>query len=257
METKLILVDLDLTLLRSDATISERTIATFKKCHEQGILIGFSTSRGTTRIQEYKELIHPDVLICNAGGCLYYKEELIHAESFTLEETHILLDKVYEVCGEDAEITVDTLNDFFWNRKTNKSTQYMPESKYDDCKNFSQSAMKFCVQTDDKIKAEKIASAIDNCSAIMFSDIPWYKFSPKSATKENGILFLSKYLNIPVENMISFGDDFSDIGMLQTTGLGVAMGNAIEEVKAIASAQTLSCDEDGVAVFIENNVLKS
>jgi len=253
---KVILVDLDLTLLRSDQTISDYTVSVFNKCHEKGILVGFSTSRGTTRLQQFADLIHPDVLICNAGACVYYKGELIHSENFTLEETHKLFAKTYQVCGENAEITVDTLNDFFWNRKDdNKSTQYMPESKYDDCRNFPEPAMKFCVQTDDENIARQIASEVENCSVVAFSDIPWYKFAPKTATKENGVRFLSKYLNIPLEEMISFGDDFSDIGMLQTTGKGIAMGNAIPQVKEIASDTTLSCDEDGVAFYIEKNIL--
>jgi len=255
MDTKIILVDLDLTLLRSDATISSHTASVFKKCQEKGILIGFSTSRGTTRIQEYVDLLHPEILICNAGACIYYKNELIHNETFTLEETHKLFAKTYEILGEDAEITVDTLDDFFWNRKANKSSQYMPNSKFDDCKNFPEPAMKFCVQTDNSKLAQEIAAASENCSAVAFSDIPWFKFAPKSATKENAIKFLSDYLNIPLENMISFGDDFSDIGMLQTTGKGIAMGNAIPQVKEIASDITLSCDEDGVAVYIEKNII--
>lgn len=255
METKLILVDLDLTLLHSDGTLSERTISTLKKCQQNGIKIGFSTSRGTTRIKQYADKINPEILICNAGACIYYQNKLIHAETFTLEETHILFDKVYEVLGPDAEITVDTLDDFFWNKKENKSTQYMPESKFHDCKNFPEPAMKFCVQLTDKEKANAISSTVENCSAVLFSDIPWFKFSPKTATKENGILYLSKYLNIPTEQMISFGDDFSDIGMLKTTGVGVAMGNAIDEVKAAANSHTDSCDEDGVAAYLEKFIL--
>lgn len=255
METKIIFVDLDLTLLKSDATISDYTVSILEKCKEKGILIGFCTSRGTTRIQRYKDIVNPDIEICNAGGCIYYKGELIHAESFTLEETKVLLARTYDVVGEDAEITVDTLNDFFWNRTTNKSTQYMPEAKFNDCKNFNEPAMKFCVQLSDAENAELISNSIGNCTAIAFSDIPWYKFAPKTATKENGIKFLSKYLNIPLSNMISFGDDYSDIGMLKTTGKGIAMGNAIPEVKEIASEITLSCDEDGVASYLEKNVL--
>lgn len=255
MEIKLILVDLDLTLLQSDGTLSERTISTLAKCKKSGIQIGFSTSRGTAQIKELAKIINPEILICNAGACIYYKNELIHAETFTLEETHALFNRVYEVLGPDAEITVDTLNDFFWNRKANKSTQYMPESKYDDCRNFPEPAMKFCVQTDDKAKAEEIIKGFPNCSAVLFSDIPWHKFAPKSASKENAIAFISDYLKISTENMVSFGDDFSDIGMLKTTGIGVAMGNAIPQVKEIAAETTLSCDQDGVAVWLEEHVL--
>ena len=57
--------------------------------------------------------------------------------------------------------------------------------------------------------------------------------------------------------MISFGDDYSDIGMLKLCGKGIAMGNAIEEVKRVASDITLTNDEDGVAIYLEKNILKN
>lgn len=255
MKIKIVLVDLDLTLLHSDGSLSERNVKALKKCQEQGILVGFCTSRGTTRIKQFADIVEPELWICNAGGTIFYKEKLIHTESFSLEETRGLLAKVYEVCGADAEITVDTFDDFFWNRTENKSTPYMPEAKFNNFHNFSEPAMKFCVQTSDKKQADAIIADFSNCSAILFSDIPWYKFSPKSATKENAVAFLEKYFGIPANQMISFGDDFADIGMLKATGIGVAMGNAIPEVKAIATAQTLSCDEDGVADYLEKNIL--
>lgn len=256
MKIKIILVDLDLTLLHSDGSLSQKNIDTLKKCQQQGILVGFCTSRGTTRIKDFADAVNPELWICNAGATIYYKGELIHAESFSLEETRGLFAKVYEVCGSDAEMTVDTLDDFFWNRTENKTTQYMPEATFDDFTDFKEPAMKFCVQTSDSEKAQKIIADFPNCSAILFSDIPWYKFSPKSATKENAVAFLEKHFNIPATQMISFGDDFADIGMLKATGVGVAMANAIPEVKAIANAHTLSCDEDGVAEYLEKWVLQ-
>ena len=54
------------------------------------------------------------------------------------------------------------------------------------------------------------------------------------------------------ESIIAFGDDYADIGMLQLCGTGVAMGNAIDEVKDKADVVIGSNDEDGIAVFIEN-----
>lgn len=51
--------------------------------------------------------------------------------------------------------------------------------------------------------------------------------------------------------MISFGDDYSDIGMLKLCGKGIAMDNAINEVKQAAYDITLTNDEDGVAVYLE------
>ena len=115
--------------------------------------------------------------------------------------------------------------------------------------------MKICVQTNDKEKAEIIAKSIPSCDYLPFSDIPWYKFSSATATKEHSIKILSEKLNIPIEEMVAFGDDFNDIGMLKLCGTGVAMKNAIPQVKEVADFETLSNNEDGVAKYLEENIL--
>ena len=60
---------------------------------------------------------------------------------------------------------------------------------------------------------------------------------------------------ISIDSIIVFGDDYADIGMLELCGIGVAMGNAIDEVKERADIVIGSNDEDGIADFIENEIL--
>ena len=139
-----------------------------------------------------------------------------------------------------------------------KSTQYSDMSLYDDFKDFSkftECAMKICVQTDDVQKAKLISQSVPACDYLPFSDIPWYKFSSSTATKEHSIKVLSEKIQIPLEQIIAFGDDFNDIGMLKLCGTGVAMKNAIPQVKEVADYETLSNNEDGVAKYIEENIL--
>lgn len=71
-----------------------------------------------------------------------------------------------------------------------------------------------------------------------------------AATKGDALLGLSKALGIPVEQTLAFGDGLNDIAMLRAAGLGVAMGNASDAVKAAADEVTLSCDEAGVAAVV-------
>ncbi len=61
--------------------------------------------------------------------------------------------------------------------------------------------------------------------------------------------------DIPVNDITSFGDDLADIGMLKMTGTGIAMGNALDEVKEIADIVIGSNDNDGIAEYIEKNIL--
>ena len=56
-------------------------------------------------------------------------------------------------------------------------------------------------------------------------------------------------------DFVSFGDDYADVGMLKMCGIGVVMGNAIQEVKDIADDITLSNEEDGVAAYLEKLII--
>lgn len=70
-------------------------------------------------------------------------------------------------------------------------------------------------------------------------------------SKGSGLEALGARLKIPRQAMIAVGDSENDLEMLRYAGLGVAMGNASDRVKAAADRVTLTCDEDGVAVLLE------
>ncbi|MDE6673634.1 MAG: HAD hydrolase family protein [Acetatifactor sp.] len=61
--------------------------------------------------------------------------------------------------------------------------------------------------------------------------------------------------NLSLSDIVSFGDDINDMEMLQICGIGVAVSNAVMDVKAVADCVTLSNDEDGVADWLEKNIL--
>jgi len=68
---KMIITDLDKTLLRSDETISEYTIDMFRRVRESGVLVAFATARSLESSQEYRLQINPDGDIVT-GGCLVF-----------------------------------------------------------------------------------------------------------------------------------------------------------------------------------------
>ena len=113
--------------------------------------------------------------------------------------------------------------------------------------------MKMCIETLDKELVEKIASSVglENVDYLPFSDIPWYKLSKKGATKEKAIEVLCEHLKVSAGVIAAFGDDFNDIGMLKICGCGVAMANAIDEVKLAADEVCGANEEDGVARWME------
>ncbi len=246
----LILSDLDGTLFRDDKTISDYTKEIIAAAQKKGILFGISTSRARTNVLNFLDGIKPDVLITNGGGLATLKGQKIYSCEFTIEETQALLNAALEIMGDSGSITIDNESGLYSNSKEGFSDKFWT---YNDFKNFSQSCMKLCVQTLDKEKVSAIVerSGIQGLDTHPFSDIPWFKLSKSGATKERAIQELRSNLNIPQEKIAAFGDDFNDIGMLKLCGKGIAMQNAIAEVKEAADETCPANQEDGVAKWIE------
>lgn len=253
MGYKLLLFDLDGTLLRNDKTISDNTLQVLKKCREKGMLLGVSTSRSEKTSRTFIEKLCPDILISSGGALVKYKDKYIYKAEYTKEETREMLLTARKICGMDCGITIDTVSDHYSNCNINsmQADQNWGASIYADFLDFSGCALKMCVEIFNQEKADRLQRALADCDCVRFSDGNWYKFTKKDVTKENAILKLCTESGISVEEIIAFGDDFADIGMLQLCGLGIAMGNAIDEVKEIADQVIDSNEEEGIARFLE------
>ncbi|GCE24247.1 hypothetical protein KDK_80470 [Dictyobacter kobayashii] len=82
----------------------------------------------------------------------------------------------------------------------------------------------------------------------------WLEFLHPEVSKANALKTITRLLDIQPSEVIAFGDNHNDLEMLRFAGLGVAMGNAHEEVKAVADYVTLTNTEDGVADALEKFV---
>ncbi len=250
----IILSDLDGTLFRDDKSISDFTKETIRQAQAKGILFGICTSRAKVNAIKFLEGIKPDILITNGGGIVYYKDKKIYNCEFSVEEVRKLIAAAFEVFGKDVILSADNEHALYSNSKEELGDKYWT---FNDFLDFQEPCMKMCIESLDKEKVEKVASVIglENVDFLPFSDIPWYKLSKKAATKEKAIEELCRHLNITNSKIAAFGDDFNDIGMLKLCGKGIAMENAIEEVKQAADEVCASNEADGVAKWIKENLL--
>lgn len=76
------------------------------------------------------------------------------------------------------------------------------------------------------------------------------EINASDATKGAALLGLCAALSIDPAETLAFGDGLNDIPMLRAAGVGVAMGNAVEAVKAAADRVTADCDHAGVAAVV-------
>ena len=280
MSFKMLLFDLDQTLLRTDKTISRHTLDVLRQCREKGLLLGISTSRSELNCEKFISELKPDIIIssggalvrdrdvsvakeesanlsaasCQTEGNSFHDTEWIIKFEFTPSETKRVIELARTVCGVDCEITVDTMDGHYWNYKIDPKEldASWGESIYCDFLEFSKPALKICVEIFDSEAAQTLKQALPDCDCIRFSDGYWYKFTKKTATKEHAIVQLCRRLGISTENVMAFGDDYADIGMLKLCGRGVAMGNALDEVKAAADVTIGTNDEEGIAEYLKN-----
>lgn len=254
---RLLLFDLDGTLLRSDKTISPRTMTALKRCREKGMLIGVATSRSEQNSLVYLEKLKPEILIASGGALVKCAGQYVERAAFSKEETNAMIAEARAVCGKDCQITVDTAEANYWNYRIDprERDKGWGESIYTDFADFQECAIKMCVEIFDKCQAEKLSHRLAECDCARFSDGHWYKFTKRNVTKESAIKKAAKAGGFGTEAIIAFGDDYADMGMLKLCGLGVAMGNAIDRVKQKANVVIGTNDEDGIAEFIENSGL--
>ena len=254
---RLLLFDLDGTLLASDKTISAATLAALRACRARGMLIGVSTSRGEKNCMDFLPKLVPDIVIASGGALVKYRGEAVYTAEFSPAEAAAMIRTAREICGAAVEITIDTPDAHYWNYTVDPLSwdKTWGGSIWTDYSEIPAHPLKICVQAFDAGTAARLKAAFPDCDCARFTGSDWYKFTKKSATKENAVSHLCRALGITPAEITAFGDDYADIGMLALCGTGVAMGNAIPEVKAAADVIIGGNDEDGIAAYLMQTVI--
>ena len=142
----------------------------------------------------------------------------------------------------------------FWNSEHISESEKLHKAVYYDYqKPLSYQANKIVAELPDYETARQIANK-NHCRLQSYRGEKWYAFLPETAGKVQAIRELAKILDISLSEVVAFGDDKNDMEMLQICGTGVAVENAISDVKDVADSVTLSNDEDGVVEWLVKNV---
>nr|WP_320026659.1 Cof-type HAD-IIB family hydrolase [uncultured Acetobacterium sp.] len=275
MEIKLIALDMDGTTLQKDyQSISERTRTVLEEAIAKGIHVVPSTGRILGQLPES---------IVSIPGINYAVTS--NGAAVTNLNTCEVISSNYLGAGSVQKI-IKTLT-----RRNLFCEVYYQGQSYSELRYFEKIGEKNGMPEDliafirSKVKdvdnvfdfTMEHASEIEKINIPLLSDknhrVLWQKFSQihgvtltkaiasnievnhRSANKGAGLKQLCRILNLEPGNVMAIGDSDNDMRMLQFAGLAVAMGNAPDEVKAVANHVTLPFDEDGVAHAIEKFVL--
>lgn len=249
---KAVITDLDRTLLKTDKSVSEKTVSVLKEVQKKGIKIMFATARPQRAITNYEKLLNPDAVTTLNGARTFIKGSSIDY-SIPNESVRKMLSDFIKI--PDCVISLETSKGIYSNVDIPEwapiVTDCFPEI-LDDCG----SVFKILVSNENTDLKQHIDSIVTADSYYTVAVGTLFQIMSISATKVNGVKAMLKAFEIDPEDAVYFGDDNDDIEPLKWCGTGVAVKNAISEAISAAKEITSSNDEDGVPLWIEKNLIK-
>lgn len=255
---KMIIVDLDNSLLNSKTECEESSKNYLKKLKDDGHIIVIATGRSlASAIRVTDGANFTNYIITNGGTSIYESEnkQAIFDNTLNNDELKKLYLKYKDLFTEF--VFCDKNN--YYKYHSIKKLSYLDIEIKDVLAFLETSKLKHLSLEvkDSKIYKleEKLNKEFSDLKFVVMQDSlathKWIDVLCKNVSKYNAISFLSKLINIPNKDIIAFGDGLNDIDMISKCGIGVAMGNALEEVKEKAKYVTLSCDNEGIINFLK------
>lgn len=265
MEKHLIALDLDGTLLNDDKIISKRTMQTLKTAKEQGHVVMIATGRPFRVSKQFYQQLGLDTPIVNMNGA-YIHHPL--NQSWDHMHTPLPKDVALDIVDHSTQIGVqnimaEIMDQVFINEQTEHIfNQFfldglekpakignLKETLTGDPSSLLVHPFEEGVQPIRQILNENHASVIDHRKwGAPFHVIEIIR---SGLHKAIGVKKVADEYGIPQQRIIAFGDEDNDLEMIEYAGVGVAMGNGIDELKTLAKETTLTNHQDGVAQFIE------
>jgi len=250
MNIKLIVADLDGTLLRDDKTISDRIKSVLHQCREAGIKVVCATGRGTSERVIPDEML--DAITTFNGAVVKVGDTVIYSRLVPCLSARPLL----VACAERGLKTASQFKGMHYsNFVVSNEWWYITTFEIVDFGKHDKDAEKLYVLVNSSDDVDFIEKHLTDDLYLTVSRDNMAMIMHKEATKSNAVAALVEYLGITQSEIVAFGDDLNDVDMLAYAGASVAMGNALDEVKAVADYICDTNENDGVAKWLEENVL--
>ena len=271
---KAIFFDIDGTLLTSQGQIRHSTRCAIETAQSQGIFCGVATGRAPFEIQRLIQDLPIDVCVSYNGSLVEMADVSIYERTFSPER----LEELFEVCTHQKRqmifetrtkkigsfairightypfsAWIPVLSKWFPLEKVTKLFSYLKT------KRLSRGVRQMLDQQLKVYQCVVLTTPSDEASLHQLEQVDVLRSNPysvdivpKDGNKIVGIQMFGRFTDISLDEIMVFGDHENDMGMLQAAGIGVAMGNASDHVKAVADYVTKSNQDDGICEAMEH-----
>ena len=267
---KLIALDMDGTLLKEDKTISEKTKEAIKKAKEKGVKVVLASGRPLEGLERYLDELElygeDDYVICYNGSQVQKtkSKKIITTRGLRGED----FKKLYKLSRElDVNMHAFSKDGKLITPIKTKYTELegringipVVEINVDEVNDNDEIVKVMLVDEPEELEKalKKLPQDIFKKYTVVRSAPFFSEFLNPEANKGSGVKALCDHLNIKPQEVITVGDAGNDTHMIEFAGLGVAMGNAFEELKEKANYITKTNEEDGVAHVINKFILEA
>jgi len=259
MNVRAMFIDMDGTLLKASNNISSRNMEAVNTLMNQGVKVFLATGRHYEVTAPYhKELGLRTPMICLNGAAIHDADS---GKTIQMKTVRLNDERFHHVTAESAwNVIIHTANGVYC-KKTNEEIDYwtqvgrIPPHYIGDLRQATyQDVLKYSVRTGTPCPN---ISALFNKEAEVINWNDGFELLAPNVSKWSALKSLLREYRISPNEVVAIGDGPNDIEMLRHVGTGVAMGNASEKVKAAADFITGHHENDGLAQFIEQYLLKS
>ena len=249
IDIKMVVTDLDGTLLKDDKSISTYTQNVIKQLRNSGILFVVATARPIRAVKEFLPWVNYDAAIFHNGAVVMDHETLL--KNLGIKNPRKIVNSIL-ADNPNYKIAVESNDVMYSNFNAGEIWPGIDYTKTFDFKELEHSyAEKVIVDAHSMEELDKLMKYITDDMYLLPSENRIITIHNIQSTKMNGIKTLAERYGISPSQIVAFGDDYNDIDMLGSCGIGVAVENALPEVKKAAKEITESNEQDGVAKWLE------
>ena len=269
MEIKLITIDIDDTLVNSDKKITPRVKKALQEATAQGAKVVLATGRPLSGVKDYLvelglddsvdqfAITYNGSVVQNTVGERLGGHELTLSDYKKFKAIADEYDSYLQIESLDYAITANKFINRHVNGENNMVQMPLQIKEVDDMTTDEHYVKFMFIDETDKIDqlVANMPQELQDDYYIVQSTPNFLEVMHKESTKGNGLAILANQLDIDLSKTMALGDQHNDLTMIQQAGLGVAMGNAVDEIKNNADFITTSQNEDGVGLAVEKWVL--
>lgn len=262
---KLIAVDLDGTLLTDNLEVAPETVEAVQQAVKAGTIVTIATGRMLASAKQFAKQLEIDVpIIAYQGATIQdlYTEEILYERLISPEISKKVIEfakenNVHLQVYKNDQLYGPVENDILVTYAEKTKVSYFVEP---DLFKLAEDGLTKAIFVDEPhVLAplqEELADLLGETAHITKSTPRFLEVTHPEANKGHALSHLAQSLGIDPSQTIGIGDNFNDKELITTAGLGVAMENAVDELKNLADYTTLSNNDQGVKHVIEKFVLK-